>query len=89
MIFFSQAYHNTNKDCFYKELKYSRDNAEINQPFLKNMNIPSDLNDIQPRATQVWNCDKIGFDTNGRWNKVICTYNLFQGERIWKVKTGE
>ena len=37
-----------------------------NQPLLQNMNIPSDLNTIQPRATQVWNCDEIGFSTNGR-----------------------
>ena len=37
------------------------------------MDIPYDLNEIQPRATQVLNCDEIGFDTNGRWNKVIFT----------------
>ena len=53
------------------------------------MIIPSDLNDIQPRATQVWNCDEVGFDPNGRWSKVICTYKFFQGEQKWKVKTGE
>ena len=53
------------------------------------MNIPYELADIQLRSTQVQNCDQFGFDTNGRWNKVIYTYKLFQGERIWKVKTGE
>ena len=53
------------------------------------MIIPSDLNDIQPRDTQVWNCDEVGFDINRRWSKVICTYNLFQGERMWKVQTEE
>ena len=53
------------------------------------MIIPSDLKDIQPRATQVCNCDEIGFDTNIGWIKFICTYNLFQGEQMWKVKTGE
>ena len=37
------------------------------------MNIPSELIEIQPRSTQVWNCDKIGFDPNGIRNKVICT----------------
>ena len=72
-----------------KELEDSRDNAENNQPFLQNMNIPFDLNDIQPRATQVWNCDEIWFYPNGRWNKVICTYKFFQGELMWKVQTGE
>ena len=29
--------------------------------------------------TQEWNCDEIWFDPNLRWNKVICTYKLFQG----------
>ena len=36
-----------------KKIKYSRYNYENNQPFLENINIPYDLNDIQPRATQV------------------------------------
>ena len=53
------------------------------------MNIPYDLGDIQPRATQVRNCDEIGFDSNVRWNQVICTYRLFQGERITKVHNWE
>ena len=46
------------------------------------MIIPSDINDIQPRATWVWKCDEVGFDTNVRWIKFICTYKLFQGELI-------
>ena len=49
----------------------------------------SDINDIQPRATQVWNYNEIGFEPNGRRSKVICTYKLFQGEKMWKVHTGE
>ena len=53
------------------------------------MIIPSDLNDTQPRATQVRNYDEIKFDPNIRWIKVICTYKLFQGELMWKVQTGE
>ena len=28
-------------------------------------------------------------DPNRTWSKVICTYKFFQGERMWKVKTGE
>ena len=57
--------------------------------FAKNINIPSDLNYIQPIYTQVWNCGVIGFDTNGKWNEVIYTYNLVSGEWMWKVQTGE
>ena len=40
-----------------EELEDSQDNGENNQPFLQKMIIPSDLNDIQPRANQVWKCD--------------------------------
>ena len=72
-----------------KELEDSRDNYDINQPILQKTIIPYDLNDIQPRATQVCNCDKVRFDPNGRWRKVIFTYKLFQGEQTWKVQPGE
>ena len=53
------------------------------------MMIPSRINHIKPRITQVWNCNKIGFDQNGRWNKVICTYKLVKGDCMWKAKTGD
>ena len=53
------------------------------------MIIPPDLQQIQPRATQVCNCDEIGFGPNGKWHKFVYTYKLFQGEIIWKVQTGE
>ena len=72
-----------------KELDDSWYDAGNNQPFMQNMNIPYDLNDIQPRATQIWKFDEIGFDPNGRWNKVICTYKFFQGKLMLNVKTGE
>ena len=72
-----------------KELEDSQDNDEYNQPFLQNMNIPSDLNDIQPIANHIWNFDEIGFDTNVRWNVLIFTCELFKGEWMWKVQTGE
>ena len=39
-----------------KELEDLRDHYDKNQPILKGNIIPSDLNDIKPRATQVWNC---------------------------------
>ena len=42
-----------------REAEESQDNAENNQTFLQNMNIPYGLNGIEPRATQVWNCDLI------------------------------
>ena len=33
--------------------------------------------------------DEDGFDPNGSWLRVVCTYKLFTGERIWKYQTGE
>ena len=51
--------------------------------------VPPDLHQIQPRATQVWNCDEIGFNPNGELCKFVCTYKYFQGEIMWKVQTGE
>ena len=53
------------------------------------MTVPPDLHQIQPTATQVWNCDEIGFDPNSKWQKVVCTYKFFQGKRMWKLKNGE
>ena len=41
--------------------------------------VPPDLHHIQPRATQVWNCDKIVLEPKGKWHKVGCTYKYFQG----------
>ena len=53
-----------------------------NQTLLEKMNIPSNLNTIQSRATQLFNCDKIGFNTNESWNKFICNYKFFSGEQM-------
>ena len=50
--------------------------------------VPHDLHQIQPRATQVWNCDEIRLETNGKWRKGVCNYKYFQGEIMWKVQTG-
>ena len=36
--------------------------------------VPKDLKEIQPRPSHVWNCDEIGFNTNGSWIRVICTF---------------
>ena len=61
-----------------KELKDSRDNDDNNLSILQKMIIPSELNYIQPIATQVGNCNEVRFDTNRRWSKVVCTYKFFQ-----------
>ena len=60
-------------------------NISIEQPkmSLDPKSLPEDLKQIQPRPSQVWNCDEIGFDPNGSWLKVICTYKFFTGQRIW------
>ena len=36
--------------------------------------VPPDFHHIQPRATQVLNCDEIGLDPNGKWLNFVCTY---------------
>ena len=51
--------------------------------------LPEDLKYIQYWTSQVLNCDEIGFDFNGSWRKVVCTYKLFTGERIWRNQTGD
>ena len=53
------------------------------------MQIPPDLEKIQPRPSQVWNCDEIGIDPNGKWTKIVCTYKYCVAEQIWKAQTGE
>ena len=60
-----------------EKVEYSRYKVENNQPFLQNVNIPYDLNDIQQISMQVCKCDEIGFDPNGRWKIFICTLNFF------------
>ena len=67
----------------------SHDNHPNEFPFRVKTIVPPNLRQVQSRSTQVWNCDKIGFDPNGKWHKVVCTYKFFQVERMWKVKTGK
>ena len=52
----------------------SWDKLDNNQPFIKTINIPSELNYIQRRFTQFCNSDENGVDTNGKWNYVIKNY---------------
>ena len=51
--------------------------------------LPKDLKEIQPRPSQVWNFDEIGFDPNGSCLSVFCTYKFFTGKRMWKSQIGE
>ena len=43
-----------------------RDNHQKEFPFHLITIVATDLDQIQPRAAQLWNCDKIGFDPNGK-----------------------
>ena len=67
----------------------SHENHQKKIPFQVRTIAPPNLHQIQPKATQVWKCDEIGFDPNSKCHKVVCTYKLFQGEIMWKGQTGE
>ena len=58
-------------------------------PFQVRTIVPTELHQIQTRATQVWNCDEIGFYPNSKCHKVVCNYKFFQGKILQKVKNGE
>ena len=38
--------------------------------------LQTDLVEIQPCSSQVWNCDEFGIDPNGKWTKVVFTYTF-------------
>ena len=57
----------------------SHDNHHNEFPFNLIMIDPPYFHHIQLRSTLVWNCDEIGFDPNGKWNKVVFTYKFVQG----------
>ena len=68
---------------------YLSDNPTEN-PHLKNMvNITYEIKKNKPRAMQVWKCDDIEFDSNGKWHKVVYNYKSLPGKCVWKGKTGE
>ena len=56
----------------------SHENYHNKYPFQLRTIAPPDLHQIQPRATQVWNCGEIGLDLNGKWRKFLSTYKYFQ-----------
>ena len=72
-----------------KKILNSHENHHNEFPLQVRMIVPPNLHQIQPRANRVWNCDEIGLNSNGKWRKVVCIYNYFQGEIMWKVQTGE
>ena len=51
--------------------------------------VPEDFKDIQTWPSQVWICDKIRFDPNGSWIKLVCTYKFSTGDRVWMTHTRE
>ena len=51
--------------------------------------VPPNLQYIQHFPYQVWNCDDIGFYTNGNWINIVWTCNLFMSERLWRKHTGK
>jgi hypothetical protein len=59
---------------------------ELNGKFY---HVPDDLDDIQPRADQIWNADEIGFDPDGKWDRVVCTFKWCMSNKLWMTKTGE
>ena len=44
--------------------------------------VSEDLEEVSPRASQVWNYNKIGVDPNGKWNKIVCTYKWCNAKKI-------
>ena len=53
------------------------------------MTTPDNLQAIQPCDNQFWNCDEVGFDPNGKWYKVVCTYKWCNCSKIWKLQTNK
>ena len=62
-----------------------------NQPFLKNMNIPSNLNDIKPRSTYLRNYYYIGFDTMEGGTRLSVFTSYFKVKNVegenWRAST--
>ena len=71
------------------KVKYSQGKSEKNQPLQQMVNIPSDRNDVQRKPIQAWNCNKIGFDPNGKLHNIICTYKFLPVELMCNLKTGD
>ena len=57
-------------------------NDEIESTIQRLTTVPDDLDDIMTRADQVWNCDEIWIDHNGKCRRAICTYKWCDVEII-------
>ena len=51
--------------------------------------VPDDLDSVQPRPDQIWNCDEVGIDPNGKFSKIIYTYKWCKSTRVWRTQDGE
>ena len=69
--------------------KYEITDEEAKKSLEALRTVPKDLQDLQPRSSQVWNCDEIGIDPTGKWVKIVCTWKWCMSEKIWKCKDGE
>ena len=79
----------TTQKASYEKQREIIDVEEAEENVSKLTVVPEDLQQVLPRASQVWNCDKIGVDPNGKWNKIVCTYKWCNVEKIWKTQEGE
>ena len=51
--------------------------------------IPDDLNEVQPRPDQIWNCDEVGMDPNGKFSKIVYTNKWGKTRKVWRTQDGE
>ena len=42
-----------------------------------------------PRCDQIWNCDEVGINPNGKWHKIVCTYKWCKTTKVWRTQDGE
>ena len=63
--------------------------AEIDAILQCLMHIPEDIEEIMPRADEVWNCDEIVLDPNNTRQKIVCTYKWYNVDIVWKNQEGE
>ena len=54
-------------------METTKEEAAMKLKKQKLMNTPNDLEEMQLRPAQVWNCDEMGFDPNGNWCEMMNT----------------
>ena len=50
--------------------------------------IPEELHEIQPRPDQIWNCDEVGMDPNGKFSKIVYTNKWGKTKKVWRTQDG-